>query len=244
MENNDNTLIEKYFDGGLGKEEKAAFQNRLKKDASFKEAYDLRKSMAIFLEKESHQPILQTQFEQFGEEFFVEKKEAKVVPFYRKPLWIGLAASAAIIALILIVWNPFQAQNLYQQYAIHQPVALVEKSSAATIAAQAEMNFNQKHYEQAYRDLTAYLQQEKENPRAQLALGISALEIGKIEEATTIFTRLHQGSSLLKNSGTWYLALTYLKQEKFESSKQLLKQIPSSDTFLYSKAQELVSKIP
>lgn len=246
MENDDDLLIEQYLKEKLTVAEKQAFQARLKVDAAFKEEFTFRKSMDIFFKKETQLPVLKAQFDTFGDEFFVAEhapQQAKVIPLYQKPIWIGLAAVAASIIFIILWWSLSQPKDLYQQYAVHQPINLVEKSDATTTAAQATTYFNAESYEQAYPYLNDYLQSHPVNNRAQLALGISALELGKYTEAISTFTTIHEGTSLLKASGTWYLALTYVKQKEFEKAKILLAQIPSNETFLYSKAQELILEL-
>ena len=137
MQKDDYTLIEKYLQGELNEEEANAFRLRLQEDTALAEEYTLRKSMAIFLEKDRNQASLQPQLEALGKTYFVEEKKAKVIPFYRNRLFIGLA-SAAAIALLLIFWNPFQSRSLYDQYAFHQPISLTEKSTGTDLAAKAD----------------------------------------------------------------------------------------------------------
>lgn len=248
MENEDDLLIQKYLNGALEEPEKQAFQERLKVDTAFKEVFTFRKSVDIFFKKETGLPVLEAQFETFGKEFFVEsateqQTKAKVIPMYKKPIWIALGAVAASIALILLLYIPSLHKDLYQQYAVHQSINLVEKSDTTTSIAQAESYFNKGNYDQAYPSLKEYLQANTENQRAQLALGISALELGKQEEAISIFTTIHEGTSLLKASGTWYLALAYVKQKEFEKAKTLLLQIPNTDALLYQNAQALIREL-
>lgn len=245
MEKDNYTLIEKYLNGELNEEEIKKFQTRLKEDSTFSEEYTLQKSMNIYLEKDRNQPTLESKLDSLGSDFFKEEKKEekdKVIPISRnknRTRWlIGLIATAAIAAL-LVMFNPFQGEDLYQQYATHQPISLTEKSTGNDIATNAETAFNQKKYSLAYEKLTIYLQENPEDQKAQLSLGISALEIGKTEEAISIFKKINTGSSALKNYGTWYLALSYLKQNDFKNAKFFLNQIPNSEKVLFDKAQKL-----
>ncbi|MFK7772231.1 MAG: tol-pal system YbgF family protein [Saprospiraceae bacterium] len=246
MEKDNYTLIEKYLNGELNEEEVKKFQTRLKEDASFSEEYTLQKSMQIFLEKDRNQPALESTLASIGNDFFKEdknEKEDKVIPISRnknRNRWlIGMIATAAAAALF-IMFNPFQQQDLYQQYATHQPISLTEKSTGSDVSTKAETAFNQKNFALAYENLTIYLQENPADQKAQLALGISALENGKTAEAISIFEKLNTGNSAFKNYGTWYLALSYLKQKDFEKSKAWLRQIPNSEKVLFKKAQELL----
>lgn len=243
MEKDNYILIEKYLNGELNVEEVKSFQTRLKEDTAFSEEYTLQKSMNIFLEKDRNQPALKSKLESIGKDFFLEEKKIdRIIPINRnknRNRWlIGLIATAAIAA-ILVMFNPFQQQDLYNQYASHQPISLTEKSAGSDLATKAETAFNQKNYSLAYENLTIYLQENSANQKAQLALGISALEFGKTEEAISIFMKISTGNSALKNYGTWYLALSYLKQKDFEKTKAWLRQVPDSEKALFDKAQKL-----
>ncbi len=249
MEQDNYILIEKYLNGELNEEEVNDFKLRLKEDATFSEEYTLQKSMNIFLEKDRNQPSLEAKLESLGKGFFEEEKnetEDKVIPISRnknRNRWlIGLIATAAVAAL-LVFFNPFQQDDLYNQYASHQPISLTEKSEGSDAGTNAESAFNQKNYALAYENITTYLQENPEDLKAELALGISALETGKMEEAISIFEKINAGNSALKNYGTWYLALSYLKQKDFEKAKSFLNQVPKSENTLFEKAQNLLKDL-
>lgn len=249
MEKDNYTLIEKYLNGELNETEKKDFQNRLASDPEFSEEYTLQKSMNIFLEKDRNQPALESKLASIGNDFFLEEKienDEKVIPIHRnknRNRWlIGLIATAAVAA-ILVFFNPFLEKDLYNQYASHSPISLTEKSTGSDLASKAETAFNEGEYTLAYKNLTTYLQENSDNQKAQLSLGISALEIGKTDEAISIFTKISNGSSTLKNYGTWYLGLAYVKQKDFEKAKVVLNQVSESEAMLYKKAKELLENL-
>lgn len=249
MEKDNYTIIEKYLNGELNEEEVNNFKKRLEEDAAFADEYNLQKSMNIFLEKKNNQPALEATLNTLGNDFFQEESNSrseKVIPINKtksRNRWIiGLVASAAIAA-ILIMFNPFQSSDLYQQYASHQSISLTEKSTDNKFATKAETAFNQQNYSLAYQNLTSYLQENPEDQKAKLAFGISALEIGKINEAQATFNEIKSGNSALKNYGTWYLALSYLKQKDFVATKNLLNQIPPSEKELFNKSQTLINEL-
>ena len=249
MEKDNYILIEKYLNGELNEEEIKNFQTRLNEDVTFSEEYALQKSMNIFLEKDRNQPSIESKLESIGKDFFLEKEnepEDKVISISRnknRNRWlIGLIASAAVAALI-VMFNPFQQNDLYNQYASHQPISLTEKSTGSDLATKAETAFNQKDYALAYEKLTIYLQENPEDQKVQLALGVSALESGKMSKAISIFGKINAGNSALKNYGTWYLALSYLKKKDFEKAKTFLNQVPDSEKVLFEKAQNLLEDL-
>ncbi len=243
MKEEDYKKIDQYLQGELPKEENALFQSRLSEDQEFAAAFEIRQQMTNYLQASLQQPALEAKMEEFGKQYFKEStpssgKRVKM-PFLR----IGLAIAAAI-ALLLMVWNPFNSVNLYTQYAAaHPPLALVEKNAATNLAQKAEQAYANKEYENAYIALSEIIQTEPNNVQASLALGISALESGRINEAQSIFNNLANGSSILKSYGQWYLALSYLKTDENEKAKSILETLDNNEPALKKKATELLKKL-
>ena len=236
-----NKLIEDYLSGKLSPEEIAAVDQRLATDAAFARAFQMQKSMNAFLVRENNKKQLIPQLEELGKKHF-EKTTAKTIGINRRRIFAGLAVAASI-ALLIFALNQIFQQPLYDQYAIHQPLNLIEKSESAQVAAEAQEQFNNKNYKGAYQSLTTYLEQFPDDTKAILAKGIAALELDQYEDALAIFDQIHKGSTAFQSTGTWYLALTYVKQKNFEKAKEFLYQIPRSEHVLYDKAQELMKRI-
>ncbi|MFT5166335.1 MAG: tetratricopeptide (TPR) repeat protein [Saprospiraceae bacterium] len=238
----DYKLIEDYIAGSLPESQRAEFELRLGKDAAFAEAFQLQKSMNAFLVKENKKGTLISQLEELGEKHFNSPPQARIVPFYRRKIFAGLAIAASIAILVFAINSLFQ-KPLYNQYAMHQAINLVEKGDSDQLAVTAQNQFNDKDYTNAFQSLTKYLLESPEDTKAMLAKGICALELDKTAEAISIFNQIHLGDSALKNNGTWYLALSYLKQNNLEKTKEYLKLIPKSDQFLSTKANALLGKM-
>lgn len=237
----DYKLIEDYLNGKLDQNQVALFEKRLNDDPAFAEAFQLEKSMNIFLVKENNKNQLLPQLESLGEKHFQTAK-VKSLQSNRRWLYSGLAVAASI-ALLIFALNGFFQKSLYEQYANHQALNLIEKSEASPNAAQAQNEFNANDFQSAYKSLDLYLNQHPEDTKAFLAKGITALETGQYEEALSIFNQIHSENSALKTNGTWYLALTYLKQDKLENARTYLLLIPESENFLFKQAQELMQKL-
>ena len=68
------------------------------------------------------------------------------------------------------------------------------------------------------------------------------LEVNKFTESEAIFNNLKSGTSIYKDKSTWYLALSNLKQKKYEETKEFLKQIPE-DAEDYAKSEKLLDEL-
>lgn len=242
MEENDYTIIDQFLQGELPKDQHTAFHKRLATDKEFAKAYQFAQQMTNYLKARQKQPALEAKLNEWGDQY-IKKETATSAKRIKMSSWKTGLAIAAAIALLLMVWNPFDSGDLYSQYAVHPPLALVEKNAASTFAQQAEQAYTSKNYVGAYSALTNLLEIESENVQAQLALGISALETGKTSEAQAIFSKLAEGTSVLKSYGQWYLALSYIQQGENEKAKPILKGINNDEPSLKKKATELLTKI-
>lgn len=243
MEEEDYKLLDQYLQDELPDDQKAAFRQRLKEEEPLAAELELRQQMHTYLRTKAQQPDLEATMKNLGSTYFSPlEKGAKIVPMNRRRLYVGLSIAAAI-ALVLLVWNPFDSGNLYNAYAQHPPLALVEKGDALVLAQQAEAAYGEKDYKTAYGLLNELTDLSSENVQLQLALGISALETGRTTKARQLFEELAEGNSALRNYGRWYLALSYLKTEEFAQAKAELQKLDDSDPALYDKAAELLEEL-
>jgi tetratricopeptide (TPR) repeat protein len=242
MDKNVYTKIDQFLQGELPDEEKGAFKERLANDEEFAAAYTTSQQMTNYLRASLKQPALEAKMAELGGQYFKEQKTSKAKLVNMSFLRIGLAIAAGL-ALLLFVWNPFNSGDLYQQFAAHPPLALVEKGAATDVIQEAELAYTNKQYDEAYHFLTKVLEAEPNNVQAKLALGISALETGKMEQAQSIFNDLANGSSILKNYGQWYLALSFIKNGTPEKAKSILESLDNQEPILKEKAVKLLSKL-
>lgn len=244
MNQDDYKWIDSYFDGTLDEGEKAAFQKRLEEDAAFREAYNLRKSMDIFLKGQSGKAALKKDLESLNTQFFNEEqdqvKKSKVVNL-RPRMWRFVAAAAAILLLIFAINYFLPRQNLYQQYADVGKMTLVQKGPE-TALGKAEIAYNSKDFETAAQELQLHLSQNPEDIQAKYFLGLAAIESDQFDRAMEIFTELDAGNSAYKPFAKWWMAMVHLKSGNLEKCREVLQQIPSSNSF-YPKAIELLQQL-
>jgi tetratricopeptide (TPR) repeat protein len=243
MNEEDYKLLDQYLQGELPDDQKAAFEQQLQTDEALAAELELRQQMHTYLRTQAQQPGLEAAMENLGSTYFsTEEEGAKIVPIGRRRLYLVLGIAAAI-ALLLLIWNPFGPGNLYKAYAEHPPLALVEKGDAQALAQQAEVAYREEDFAKAYKLLNELTDLSSANVQLQLALGISALETGRITKARQLFEELAEGNSALRNYGRWYLALSYLKTEEFTQAKTELQKLDNSDPALYDKAAQLLEAL-
>jgi cytochrome c-type biogenesis protein CcmH/NrfG len=242
MHADDYLLLDRYLQDELSAEEAATLRDRLRREPALAAALAERQEWQQFLRARAQRPALEKKMAGLAGDYFAEQGGARVVPLWRRPLIVGLGLAAAV-ALVLLVWNPFASGDLYQRFADHPPLALAEKSTATNTAAEAEAAFTAGNYETAYAALTELLRTEPTNLTARLALGISALETDRLDEAQAIFSELADGTSTLRDYGIWYLALSQVKAGDAAAARATLERLGNDDPALRRRADELLQSL-
>lgn len=235
--------IERYLQQDLKGDELEAFERQLRTDPDLATEVqllkDVKNGIAGKIRFEETKTDWNANLEKLGSEFFDQPPAtAKTIPIWRRPV-VAVIAMAAAVALLLMLWQPWQP-SLYDRYARHPVLALSERSAGNALdMVTMENAFNTRQYEQAASLLENYLITDPDDPEIRLFLGISYLELEQFDRALPVFTALHEGNSAFKDLGTWYLALTHLRQGQRQEATGYLQQIPpASDQ--YPRAQDLL----
>jgi tetratricopeptide (TPR) repeat protein len=242
MDEKDYIELNKYLAGELSEMEYNAFAERIKNEPELQKEVAWQQETSAFLQRKEGVENLKNTFSNIENDFFKEEKpKTKVVNMARRK-WLGLVGVAAAAALLFFIFNPFNSPDLYRQYSNPTAISLVDKSDVINNAREAEMAFNAGDYKKAYAFLSSYLSKNREDMQAYLAKGIAATEIGNYKEAEQILQNISNGKTLLKQEGTWYLALMYLKKGEIEKAKLQLQKIPAANN-RYEKAKSLLQDL-
>ncbi len=236
--------IDRYLNGQMEAEEKKIFDAELAADTQLAEELALQCDMVDFLRRKDRRSLLQNELKDIGSDYFKTAQEpAKVVQIPRRRLrWVMAASAAAVIAL-LIVWQFLLPSNFYNQYAEYAPLALSEKSATTTVDwSTTESAFNSGNYKTAETQLTQYFVEHPNDQLANLYLGICKMELNKLEEARQIFQSFTNADVSLKDYANWYLALSYLKAGDEANCRKILQRTTSASS-LYGKVQALLKDL-
>jgi thioredoxin-like negative regulator of GroEL len=116
----------------------------------------------------------------------------------------------------------------------------MERSIGDANLKEAQEAFNAKNYKKAvaaFDKITDF-----RDPELQFFYAISLIETNNFAKAQLFLDQLREGNSVYKHKATWYLALSYLKQDKNVECKATLKEIPS-DAEDFDKAQQLLNDL-
>ena len=243
--NKDNTyqLIERYFEGGMDKDELAGFQQKLETDNEFAAAFELEKDLMDGIENFGNQKLRQ-ELDIIHQE---EKKNSadrpetgKRVFLIPRRYWLAAAVLLGIGILATLIFDARQPtpQQLYAMYAVHD-FDFTEKGSGSGLLSQAEGLLKNKKYGAAIPILEEYIKSKPEDGQVKLAMGIAYLETGGCERAFAIFKEIGAINPFLKTEGAWYTGLGYLKMGDLEGAKAAFLELREG-TKRYGEAGELM----
>src|SRR5258706_6334650 len=254
---NDIRLIEKFLEGRMTTEEKKDCENKLAKDQVHNDMMNDLNLLVDGIKMTASQSSKEEKLDRL--KFFTEINEiekhagkesamqAKVVPMYRQP-WV-LSVAASLLLLVALTYYVTREQTplnekLYTAY--FEPFdspgsGLTRGNSEVTLKTKAYEAYDNGNYKVAAQ-LFEQIIKEKEDAIAQLCLGNSYLEQNDFAKAEKIFTDMLDKHTELITQAKWYLALTYLKENKMERAKATLWEVSKSSTY-GEKAQKLLKEL-
>lgn len=229
--------FEHYLADEMTSEEKSLFEELLQNDLSIQEKFRVYKNWTNYLENkfDPETESFKTNLKSIAAEHFSTKKETKVIAF--KPWYYAVAAT---IVVVIGTWMMMQNDPSYNDFNQHETAVFVERSDSNEDLKLAQEAFNKKDYKKAVEAFDKI--QDFRKPELQYFYAIALIETNDYTKAELFLDQLRGGNSVYKDKATWYLALSYLKQEKKAACKSTLKEIPV-DAEDFDKAQQLLKEL-
>lgn len=240
-------IIDQYLSSKLEGEALTSFEQQLASDPVLRQEVEDRTAMKTFLHNLEKTKAFKAKLEGIEGKYFLPDGDVQGIaqPANKIP-WFWLVLIGLLLAAFFLYKNvkTVEAPISYPSMAMHEPLSLTQKSGEAE--AQAILDFsthyNAADYATALPLIDAYLANNSTDNEVLLAKGICELELDQVAAARKTFSSIATGGSIYRDLGTWYLALSYLKVGDQEKMKSYLRQIPSTATDLYEKAQELLQQ--
>ncbi len=232
-------LFENYLSNELSAEEKTNFEKQLAEDSELASAFEIFKDLNLhFGNKFGNQEELKAfkkNLKSISKEHFKTKKP-KVVAF--KSWQYAIAASVTILVGLFVFQN---INPSFDDYNNPEMATFIERGDVNENLKLAQDAFNAQKYKTAIPHFEAVLKANK-SPEIQYFYAVSLLEDNQFQKAETNLLELKSGTSIYKNKATWYLALSKLKQEDYDSCKIILQSIPD-DFEDYDQVQQLLNDL-
>lgn len=230
-------LFDEYFSGTLEEQERLDLESRRKTDDGFEEAFqeyrDLRNGIDYSIMKSLKQEL--QELESTLPEVNLEKGteiEAREVSLTERFGWWKLAAVVVVIAVSTVVViqlnQPISNQDLFRQHFEHYPNDYVSAQRGDDIGVDPELQsfqaYDNENFSAAIDGFNKILAEE-EDIMVLFYLGSAQLAQNQTQAAIATFKRFLEISQDSVSDAKWYLALSYLKEDRVEETKVLLGQL-------------------
>ena len=234
------TDFEDYINDEMSVDEKINFENQLQKDASLSESFKLYKETTLFAAQKfsAERTDFQNNLNKIsdGQNIKIHSQKSKVIS-----LRTALLAIAAVFVLFFSLQLFQNNTPEYLQYNQHDKAAFVERGNIIESLKLAQDAYNAKKYKEAIEHFEVVLK-EYPRPAVQYFYAISLLEDNRFLDSELVLNKLIKGQSTYKNTASWYLALSKLKQKDYKACKTVLLTIPE-DYEDYDRVRELLKKL-
>jgi hypothetical protein len=216
MENKDNSeRIERFLREQMSPEENEAFLNDLKNDKDLREEAQM---MALMIKEMKEEQIKQS--EKLTEDVLAEEKQAKkarIISMVRWPL--SIAAMFILIFGATLLWNrQSDTDALFTEYYSSYTLQGESRGGDSEVEKELAVLFNQVGTEKDISTVIDKLQKIYDSVDSEYEYSLYADDIA------------------------WYLALAYLKVDKPEKSKELLKPLAENGNDLAIKLLNAIEK--
>lgn len=240
------TDIARYAEDDMNAGERQEFEQALSTDTALQQQLalyrDVHGSLQQHFNKDEGQYQLEETLQEMRDEFFSKAStRSKVVPMGRR---LQFAISiAAILVIAIIIWRPWQPEDLYGKYAQLEMINPAERGeNTDSLLQQAAIAFNKEDFSTAEKLLEQARRIKPDDSFTNFYYGISLLKNEKPAQARVVLSAVANGESAFKYHATFYQALTFLKEGNKTACREWLQKIPA-DAPYYAKVQELLNKL-
>lgn len=236
--------IEDYLNGNLEEKEITAFEQLINTSEEAKAELELYKSIRI-AQMDDGLSLLEEKLLETEKKYFIKQNSArkKRIPVF----WIKRLVAASIILFIIFYFTnksihsqQVDPTKLYTEFAQHD-FSFQEMNDKNNLYI-IQKSLEKRKYKEALSIINNYLNNNPETADFILTKGIAMLELDQFNNAHETFNKLHRVYPLYQSESNWYIALTFLKQNKITDSISTLTRIPKESS-RYSEAQRLKDQL-
>ena len=237
-------IVDQYLSGLLSKEELEKFIQRLSQEPDLKREVERQELLLDEAVKEGMEEYvsLQDRVKAIHEKVVVNEQEAP--PRRIRPLRYWISAAAAILAFAFIAYflmnKQLSSEELITEYIAPPEISLIEKGDSEQVLFQAQTAFNKQDFQAALPHFNAHLLTKPDDFQVILYRGMAHLQLGQFAEAEQDFQAVAKSPAIFKSEGNWYLALTYLKQEKIEQGRKELEALLEREDFSHKEEAKVL----
>lgn len=234
--------VDRYLEGNLSEQERAAFEEKLLHDQILQEQVAEMKLIRAGIKHVSRKAALQ--------KFKALEQTLPPVSQSRLNLWYSTWLQAAAILLIGLLAYIFWPISVDEQelFATHfeaypniiMPTVRGKVTNDSTIKALAFRAYDQKQYEDA---AVLFNRIENKDVNILFYLGNCYLALEQPNKALPLLENVLNNYDVFDEQAEWYLAICFLKLEERERATQALRRVVTRNSAYKDKAQTILDKL-
>lgn len=229
--------IEQYLAGSLSEKERKAFDQELQEDAALAKELELHRSAHRFL-GDTDKMALKQKLEIAYQQMPLDEKQTAAFKWWRYGVAAAIIGLIAVSSLWIFVANP-SGEALFAEHFQPYPAYAQERQADSDQETPLEHAF--KVYEaKEYKDALPLFEQARtaENQFViDFYLGVCHLSLESPQRARPYLNQVvEHGNNFYTEQATWYLALSFVLEDRQEEAIALLKKVESDG--LHPKRKE------
>lgn len=244
-------FTDRYLDGELKGQEQQWYEDQLLSNPDL--------AGELELHREVNQAIQETDVIRFRNQ--LDEIHASIEPEFQQSIarkvihnkYARIAAASVVILVAIgmfsynMLTKPVDNVELFQRYYEAPVLSLTVRSDAAmdNLFHDAVIHFNNGQFADALTLFEQVVAMDRSNMKAQLATGISQIEVNRTKEAERSFeTVIHHKDNLYVDQAEWFLALCYLKTNDLDQAVVQFEKVATNDrSDKQEKARRIVKKL-
>ncbi|MDH5397486.1 MAG: hypothetical protein OEX02_05025 [Cyclobacteriaceae bacterium] len=227
----DQELIDGYINGTLTTMEKQLFEERMRTDKEFEQEAKETRLIAKAIRKIEREKVYNRL-----QQFKADRPSGRQVFMTPQRTYLAIAASLALIAASFFViksLSPSAHQKVFTAYYSPPDNLHVGQTRGDDDPATVEVVkfFQNKQYDNCVRAISSLEDPVRDRPEIEMMLGLSHMELKQFDKAVPPLEKLAGKTTGYKTMALWYLALTYLAEERTDEAVETLSEIPPGSPY-------------
>ena len=235
--------LEKYLNGQLNEDEKKSLEAALRTDSQLQQELNDLRLLRIGIEQAGRHALL-------SDLKTIESKlaavEKPVIPIWRNTYWRAVAAILIMAALVFVfIPKKMNEQELFAENFTPYPNVIMptvrgEQQPDTSLLSIAYHAYDRNEFDIAIKSFESV---REKDATVFLYLGNCYLAINNPETAKIYFEKAIETSDVFYEQATWFLALTYLKQNDIRNARIQLEKLISGQSSYIRKAKHLLDNL-
>lgn len=235
-------LLDDYLDGNLSQEEADKVLEEVDSNPELKELLGILALTRDSIRMSGHRESIKEIQREFEREQSNQQPAAKVVKFRPLGWWMGIAATLTLLLLAGNYWVQNLPDNLYQEKYMAYEIPTMR--SAGQAEEKLEDDFKNKKWDSVTKSVSLVDQ----NRKNLFLAGVSYFELEDYSNAQKYLSKIidingSETEKLFEDETDYYLFLSYLRSEKYQDAKLLMKKISADPNHTYHDSFDFGDRI-